>query len=358
MLCNTDILAEESYLSSFRKRISDGRIPVSASLELTRRCNFRCVHCYLGDLKNQNGRRDELPTRRWLEVLDELTELGCLFVLFTGGEPLMREDFPGIYRKAKMNGMLVTVFTNGTTVTDSVIDLFSDLPPQAVEITVYGASSMSYRAITGRSEAFDVCLQTIKKLVKREINVKLKTMLLSLNYREIEEIRAIANDFSLSFKFDPVVTVAIDGDVRPSNFRAPVGEIVRKQLGSEENRAAWRRGLESIRWDPQVKYNCGAGLNTLYVDATGTMRPCIVTTDPCFDLRRTDVRSGWAAMSSIRQEVPPPRLDCTECADRQWCSFCPPSILREADSETRGFYCELARQRRKVLESHLESERI
>ena len=79
-----------------------------------------------------------MNTARVLSVIDEITEAGCLSLLITGGEPLLRHDFSEIYRHAKKSGLLVTVFTNGTLITPAVIELFADLPPQIVEISLYG----------------------------------------------------------------------------------------------------------------------------------------------------------------------------------------------------------------------------
>ena len=172
----------EEYLQEFWDKVAQQHIPLFGSIELTHRCNLRCLHCYLGTHRGSPGK--ELRTERLFSVIDEITEAGCLFLLLTGGEPLLRKDFPEIYRYAKTKGLMVTVFTNGTLVTDPLVELFEDLPPQAVEVSLYGAAAATYEMITGVEGSFERCLTGIRRFLEHGINVRLKTVLMTLNCRE------------------------------------------------------------------------------------------------------------------------------------------------------------------------------
>jgi MoaA/NifB/PqqE/SkfB family radical SAM enzyme len=131
----------KEYLEKFNKKVVEQRVPFSGSIDLTHRCNLNCVHCYIGDKTKISGDgKQEIDTGQWISILDEIVEAGCLNLLITGGEPLLRKDFVEIYRHAKTKGMLITVFTNGTLITEEILDTFKQLPPRAVEITLYGNS--------------------------------------------------------------------------------------------------------------------------------------------------------------------------------------------------------------------------
>ena len=141
-------LTTGEYLAEFSSKAERLRIPFSGSIDLTHRCNLDCVHCYLGPRAERRTGAAEMSTGRILSLLDEITDAECLNLLITGGDPLIREDFPVIYSHAKKNGLLVTIFTNGTLLTDRVLDLFVDLPPLEVEISIYGATAPTYEKIT------------------------------------------------------------------------------------------------------------------------------------------------------------------------------------------------------------------
>ena len=142
-------LTQESIntLKYLQRTFIKKRVPVTGSINLTHRCNLNCVHCYLGgrdsEIRSPNA---ELNTEQWLEIIDQVTDVGCLDLLLSGGEVLLRPDFETIYQKAVSNGLLVTVFTNGTLLNGKILSLFADLPPQYIEISLYGATAHTYES--------------------------------------------------------------------------------------------------------------------------------------------------------------------------------------------------------------------
>jgi len=131
MKCEADSLAQSSeFFESLLERARRERIPLMGGIELTSRCNLRCVHCYCGD-KRDSAAGDGLSTTRTLRLLDELADAGCMFLIFTGGDPLLRDDFRRIYRHARAAGTIVSVYTNGSLVTPEIEQAFRDMPPPA-----------------------------------------------------------------------------------------------------------------------------------------------------------------------------------------------------------------------------------
>src|SRR5688572_31811550 len=89
-------------------------------------------------MNDASARKRELTTEEHYKLLDELSELGCLWLLFTGGEIFARHDFLDIYRYAKKRGFLITLFTNGTLITERIADELARIRPFTIEITLYG----------------------------------------------------------------------------------------------------------------------------------------------------------------------------------------------------------------------------
>src|SRR3989338_6073201 len=99
-------------------RLGSARYPLLGQWELTCRCNLRCVMCYTDPFNTPDRIRQELHTDDILRILREIADAGCLHLCLTGGEPLARPDFREIYLAAKSHGFLLTIFTNGTLITD------------------------------------------------------------------------------------------------------------------------------------------------------------------------------------------------------------------------------------------------
>lgn len=119
------------------QRAALSKSPISAVLELTPRCNLRCRMCYIRMTPEEMAPRGrERTAEEWLALAEELRDAGVVFMLLTGGEPLLRPDFPRLYRALIGMGFSLSLNTNGTLVNDEIAALFRELPPAAVNLTL------------------------------------------------------------------------------------------------------------------------------------------------------------------------------------------------------------------------------
>src|SRR6202047_1527613 len=181
-----------AFSADLHQRQAGQRSPMQVSIEVTRRCPLECQHCYNNlSMGDQEARSREMTTNEHFRVLDELVEMGCFWLLYTGGEIFARKDFLEIYTYAKKNGFLITLFTNGTLITEKVADYLLEWPPFAIEITLYGRTRETYEALTQIPGSYDRCLRGIKLLRERSLPLKLKTVATSINKHEISAMKQI-----------------------------------------------------------------------------------------------------------------------------------------------------------------------
>lgn len=277
------------------------RIPISGTIEPTFRCNLNCVHCYVNEPAGDAGVRDrEVSTERFLSMVDEVVEAGCLNLLLTGGEVLVRRDFAQVYHHAIARGLRVTVFTNGTMVTDEVADLFDRERPLAVEITLYGMTAETYDRVTRVPGSFVRCLQGIDRLLARGIRVKLKTMALTWNLHEIPAMREFARARGCDFQHDGILNPRVDcGASRTGELRLTPEQVVALDLDDPEQARVLKQACEqalaadhSGPGDEHV-YSCGAGRNTFTVDPYGSLQLCQLSRRNGYDLAAGTFREGW-----------------------------------------------------------------
>lgn len=349
----------DGFLRRLARQAEDRGVPLSASLELTERCNLRCVHCYLGD---QAGLRplqeNELTTAEWLGVVDQVAGLGCLQLLITGGEPLLRADFAEVYRHAREVGLLVTVFTNGTLVGQETIELFRELPPSAVEVTLYGATPETYEAVTGVPGSFQRCREGIERLRALGVDLGLKTIPLRPNAHEFHRIAELARAWGTRrFRFDVEVQACLDGGGRPKSARLSPEEAVRLEFSDPEAAEGWRvfaarrRGQTPAR--PGLIYACGAGRTGIHVNPYGQLQPCLAVRHLGFDLRRGSLAEGLADLRRRLDGMRAPRgRPCEGCKDLMICGACPAFAQAETGHEGRpaDYQCRVTRLRREMIE--------
>lgn len=351
-------LNDHEFLQAFNKKVSSRRVPLSGNIDITHRCNLRCVHCYIGDQdKARADSANELATAQWLRIIDEITAAGCLFFLITGGEPLLRRDFKEIYTHAKTNGLLVTVFTNGTLIDETTLDLFSELPPRAVEITLYGASRQTYQKITGVAGSYDRCIAAIENLSKREINVRLKTMLMSANRHEFSAIEDTARRYGAKFRFDAALFPTLDGDKAPIELRVNPRDAIDLEFSNEERAQDWKDFYQrtgNLSQSDEL-YRCGAGRTHFHIDPYGYLQPCLMVTNLRYNLVGGSFAAGWnEVMTDLRNRKAQPGYVCTSCEKRTLCGFCPGFAVMEngAEEAYSEYLCEMGRLRyEKVCEA-------
>lgn len=343
------------YLREFNARSARLRVPLSGSLDLTHRCNLRCLHCYTGDHAGDMS-VTEMDTGRIVSLLDELSDAGCLYLLLTGGEPLLRKDFPEIYRYAKEKGFVITVFTNGTLISDEIVQLFEKMPPHIVEISLYGATGPTYESITGVTGSYQKCLLGINNLLDQKINVRLKTILMTLNSHEFSDIERMAKDFGVKFRFDAGIFPRLNGDQSPVSFRVAPAESVDKEFSAIERIAEWEKFLDN-HWHGSFSddlYQCGAGITSFYIDPFGNLRPCLMTTTLSYDLLKGSFFTGWNEISSrIREKKAGREFACNTCDKKLHCGYCPAFFeLENRDEQVRSEYlCAMGISRHEKLQN-------
>src|SRR5712672_1216583 len=165
-----------AFSQSLHQRYFGERAPLEVSIEVTRRCPLECKHCYnnlpMGDVAARNR---ELSKEEHFQLLDQLVDVGAFWLLYTGGEIFARRDFLEIYAYAKQKGFLITLFTNGTLITERIADFLAELRPFVIEITLYGATRETYEELTRVPGSYDKCLRGIDLLLERNLPLKLKT---------------------------------------------------------------------------------------------------------------------------------------------------------------------------------------
>lgn len=309
------------------------RIPITGSFELTFRCNLRCAHCYCNLPQNdRDAIKKELSTGEVCDILDQIAEAGCLWLLITGGEPLLRKDFLEIYTYAKKKGFIITLFTNGTLMTPEIADYLAEWPPFRVEITLYGATKETYERIAQFPGSFERCIQGIDLLLKRNIALKLKTIVMNLNLKELWDIEKLTERLGVKFGFDPLLTPRLDGSKTPINFRLSPEEVVRLELSREKKVEEWRELFGKSKDFSNINnlYLCGAGISSFHLDPYGQMSMCIMSRFQSYDLPHGSFYKGWQTFfPQYLSQKPKSDYRCNQCELIAVCDQCPGWALLE-----------------------------
>lgn len=355
-MSHCDSVSYTDFGIGVRRACGDSRIPLSGSFELTFKCNLRCVHCYIPDFSGRN----EMTTEEICRILSETAAEGCLWMLLSGGEVLMRPDFEAIYRHAKGLGLLVSVFTNGTLLNERIADLLAEFPPFGIEISLYGMSDATYEKVTGAHNRFARVRQAVELLVARGLKLTLKTVAMAELEEEIPAMRAWAAELGVPFRYDGMIHARLDGSLAPTAARSTPERLVEWDATDPKRLSDWLQYYQQFVKGPQpggeYLLSCGAGVQSFHIDPKGTLLSCEALPLNQYNLRTGSFREGWyGIVGEVRQRRASPSNVCSRCEIKSLCDRCPATAMLETGSPDGWLphYCEVTHRRAAVLETIL-----
>jgi radical SAM protein with 4Fe4S-binding SPASM domain len=309
-------------------------------IELTERCNNDCIHCCVNlPMDDRAAREREMTTDAVKRVLTEAAALGCLSVRYTGGEPLLRDDFEKLYQFARRLGIKVLLFTNARLITPQLADLFARVPPgELVEVTVYGLKPESYEAVSRVPGSYAEFRAGVDLLLDRRVPFIVKGALLPPNRGETDEFEAWAATIP---GMDRPPSYSMFFDLRgrrdsPARNR----QIARLRVSPEEGVAViTRRRAEYVKEMRQfcskftgpagdTLFACGAGHGTC-IDAYGRAQMCMMLRHPdtTCDLKTGSLRDAltnfFPRLREMRATNPDYLGRCARCFLKGLCEQCP-----------------------------------
>lgn len=325
-------------------------VPFSGNFELTARCNLDCKMCYIHKKENDSlVKTQELSTEQWIQLAREAKDQGLLLLLLTGGEPFLRPDFCEIYTACQKMGILLSINTNGTMITDEMVQFLKDNPPLRMNITLYGASKESYKNLCGDEHANERVYSTIKKLKQAGIRIKLNYSVTPQNMHDAEAIYQFAKEQNLliqtaSYMFPPVralecsnctserLTPQQAGQARwnAELFRYEP-EVLEKRIQMALQGEAVEDSDKECQELPTERIRCRAGATTFWITYKGEMRPCGMMQIPSVDTEILGFAKAWKLIREERNNIMLP-AKCTSCRWNKICEFCPATCYAENHS--------------------------
>jgi radical SAM protein with 4Fe4S-binding SPASM domain len=334
------------------RRAAAQRQPVNGTFELTERCNLACRMCYVRQAPGDAARRaKELSAVKWLELARQAADNGMVFLLLTGGEVFLRPDFFEIYTPLTRLGLILTLFTNGTLITEALAVRLAEAPPSRTEITLYGATAATYEAVTGVQGSYARCCAGIEALVKHRVPLGLKSTLTRHNMGELEAMRQMAHAWGLPFSAGWLLSKRRDGErSEVEDCRMSAAECVALEATDRASASEWMEAaLRESSLGNDHNFYCQAGKAAFVVNPQGEMNPCLDLTQPAAHPLEIGFRAAWGQVQRFVDQAAPLARLCLTCDARTFCPRCPAWSQLETGTLTEPvpYLCQIARARKK-----------
>lgn len=305
------------------------------------------------------------PLDFWIKTAEQLREMGTLFILLTGGEPLLYPQFKNLYEQLRNMGFIITLNTNGTLIDEETVNLFERLKPRRVNVTLYGSSNETYDSLCHNPHGYEHCLRGLRLLKERNIDTKMNVSLVRRNVNDYDDIMRIAQEFDIPAE----VVCYMYPDYRPQCGQRDIcGERLAPEDAArmEMQFMHYRKGADFDKYiverknmldnlvplDP-LRLECRAGSTSSWIDWQGIMTPCVSMPEPRVSLLKHDVKSAWEYIVDKANQLPP-HEECRGCRLRSICDVCYEAATEEKKmSGSLSHLCKIAEAKRNYINSYV-----
>lgn len=349
------------YQKAFRKRS-----PINGTFELTPCCNMNCKMCYIRMSEEEMRQRGELRSaEEWIALGEECVKRGTLFLLLTGGEPMLHREFRQIYEALHKMGLIITLNTNGTLVTEEFAEWIKQYPPTRINITLYGSSNETYARLCGHPKGYDAACRGIELLSNAGIYVNINSSFTPENVGDMHEIFSYAKCRNLTitgacYMFPPVrsakdgvleenvrFTAKEAGEARAWTERLKMGDEAAKRVVEQLENGNFET-LESdedcVRTNDE-RMNCVAGKSSFWVNWKGEMTPCGMMNSPVVYPFQNGFAESWKTLVELTEPLCLPPA-CSGCHLRRACQVCGALAIAEGEGDSTKkpeYLCEMTR---------------
>lgn len=298
-------------------------VPLNVQLDLTYRCNERCVHCYLDH--HDHG---EMTTTEIKHLLQDMADAGVFILTLSGGEIFVRKDIFEIIEHARRLMFCVRLKTNATLIGEQEATRLRDLAIESIQVSIYSHRADVHDAVTLLPGSLERSLKAIRFLKAHGLKVIIANVLMTHNAGDYAKVRRLAADLGVECTLDPTITPMMDGDRSVLSLGVDhdaLSEVFRDEelVGDAESFCAIPAevGEDDLESTP-----CSAGHTACYVSPYGDVFPCVQFPLPTGNVRREHFIDIWrqsTQMNEVRSIRVKDLPTCSSCTHASSCSRCP-----------------------------------
>lgn len=332
-------------------------IPIVGQFELTSRCNLNCRMCYVHcPTADENENNTELSAKEWISLAEQARDAGTLYLMLTGGEIFLREDFKTIYEEISQMGFNIELLTNATLITPEIAKWLGRIPPSKIGITLYGSSDEVYRKVCGNPKAYNQAISGIGLLLNEGISIDLKTTIIRSNVNDFDRIADFSFQHDLSFGIVNYISPRRDGcnnlvrEERLSPKELALFEVhaetyLSKRLKNSLPTDNERNSILTL--DSDNIAGCTAGRSAYWITSEGKMTPCGLMEEPYtlpvkvgFSEAWNELKYKYTSLSYLSE--------CSNCNLQEYCMACPARLKNETGcyDKCSSYLRELAQYRK------------
>jgi len=307
------------------------RAPLYIAWEITHKCNAKCLHCYSnsGPDSTSDG---ELSTREALTLIDQLADIGLLVLAFSGGEPMLRKDWPHLVSHAVQRGLSVNIGTNGSCITGNTASVLESLGIQSVTVSLDSHREDVHDAFRRLPGLYSKAVKAIRRLAGQGVRVVVGFTPTRKNWRDGRAVIELACQLGAEAvnlsEYVPAGRGSMDLALTPNELHRVLEEwIAMREEYSGRISIIWhdcRVGMLVPEKDRRDYVGCGAGRLLARILPDGTVTPCVFLPTAIGNYPKSSFSDIWrhAGLMAQFRERTGFKGNCGECEYLYTCGGC------------------------------------
>ncbi|RPH33025.1 MAG: radical SAM protein [Bacteroidales bacterium] len=326
-------------------------------IEITSKCNERCVHCYIP----HDNKVNHIEPDFFYAVLEQSKNMRLLHLTLSGGEPMLHKNFCDFLRTCKEYDFSVNVLSNLTLLNDEIIKEMKANPLLGVQVSLYSMDSCIHDEITQMKGSFEKTKKAILKLIENDIPLQISCPILKQNKNCYDDVIKWAKKNKIRVGDDYGIIARYNHTTQNLSYRLSINEIKEVINDKVENDAKY---LEQMEMEVEKKKNttpndfvCSVCHSSICIADNGNVYPCAGWQDYVVgNVNETALNDIWDNSEKVKylralrnQDFP----KCIQCPDKEFCTMC---MVRNANENPQGdplavneYFCNIVKLKKRIV---------
>lgn len=311
-----DLKIQTSIITDTYKVAFDEHIPLNTTFEITQNCNFRCEHCYNFDRSKEMPKETKenlLSDSEIIQTIKQLSELGCLYLNLSGGEVLTHPSVVSFVEFAKSEHMHVRLKTNGSLLTESIVEKLYSSGLDGLDLSLYGDNEVTYQEFT-KSSQFKKSIEGLKRAKAMGLDVHISIILHRENVKELDSMIKLSTDLDIPYQVSYEVTKRYDDTSDSRENELTISQFKSLLKGPHSHLFKTNNSDHALQ--------CSCARSICGIGATGIVYPCIGAPIESGNLREKTLKDIWENSHEFKKIRNLKQGDFKSCVDCDVIEFC------------------------------------